>query len=207
MPVSVWNLKVLTERGYFILNEISSLNGPHAALHVFTRLRNVPEEPSKGIGTVVISASDCPWWGATLWAFSSTTAPLHLKEDPQLPWVCVRSTDTLGAGEGGAIPPLDPKAKILKNITESSTLMPLFFHLRALVFINVEWPKPVVFLQPLNVEQMLEIQGFSSTARYHLKVDMLYSSFLLLFHLPSLLVSTVERLAQKLCMSYNDSHC
>lgn len=60
------------------------------------------------------------------------------------------------------------------------------------------------FLQPwfpLNTEQMLEIQGFSSTAHYHLNAGMLYSSFLLLFNLPALLITITYRLTQKLCKS------
>lgn len=61
------------------------------------------------------------------------------------------------------------------------------------------------FLQPwfpLNAEQMLEIQGFSSAAHYHLNAGVLYSSFLLLFNLPALLVAMTYRLTQKLCMSH-----
>lgn len=89
MPVSIWNLKVLTERRYFIISEISSLNEWCAAVHVFTRFRNVPKEPSKGIGTAVVSASDCPWQGAAHELLAVSTALLHPKEDGQTLWVCV----------------------------------------------------------------------------------------------------------------------
>ena len=88
--------------------------------------------------------------------------------------------------------------------------MPVFIHLRALVFANVKQPKPTMFVQlrfPLNAEQMQEIQGLSSGAHCHLNADMLYSSFLLVIHLPALLVTAAERLTQKFCTSRNDSHC
>lgn len=44
-----------------------------ALLWVYS-FREVPEEPSKGVGTVVIPASESPWWGAALRAKGVTAA-------------------------------------------------------------------------------------------------------------------------------------
>lgn len=81
---------------------------------------------------------------------------------------------------------------------QKAQLVPIAIYLRALVSVNAKQPKPqnVFFLQPvfpLNAYQMQEFQGCSSTSHYHLNADMLYSNFLLLFHLPALLVTVTDK--------------
>lgn len=73
-------LKVLTNRRYFVLSDISSISEWWAAVDVFTPFRKVPEEPSKSVGTVVNPASEGPWWGAALRTKGGLTAAMGVCE-------------------------------------------------------------------------------------------------------------------------------
>lgn len=98
----VWNLR--SQLVEDTLSEVTSASWMSGVLLWVCAFREVPEEPSKGIMTVIIPASESPWWGAALRTKGGVTAAFG----GVWAWRCA----CCPVCWGGCHPTLNPKARI-----------------------------------------------------------------------------------------------